>query len=97
LLVDGILCSAYAKPTEFLALKVDDATVHKLCHWATVPLRAYWQVLLRFGFAPKIPLGTGSCVNKLKWVFGLVQKPWRPGGAHVFFVSIATYSIGDFK
>ena len=70
LLVDGILCSVYAKPSDFQAVKVADVIVHRCCHWATAPLRAWWRLQLALGFASKVPTGTASCTAALKWAFG---------------------------
>ena len=42
LMVDGVLCSAYAKPRAFAGVRVSDETVHRLCHLGGRALHWSW-------------------------------------------------------
>ncbi|KAJ3080973.1 hypothetical protein HK102_002669 [Quaeritorhiza haematococci] len=77
IVVDGVLCSVYAKPEPFAAVRVSDALVHMLSHAATTPLRAYARLLLSVGLSGWLqPQKSGSSVGwvlpALKLFFGLI-------------------------
>jgi hypothetical protein len=42
LFVNGVLCSAYAKPSAFVGVRVPDHTVHRLCHAGAKALHWAW-------------------------------------------------------
>merc|ERR1719498_2223897 len=47
IVVDGILCSAYAKPGQFVHVDVSDKLAHTMIHQATAFLRLSWWMRLQ--------------------------------------------------
>jgi hypothetical protein len=54
LVVDGVLASAYAKPSEFADVNVSDTLVHQLSHSATFPLRLLWVGVGKLGLSRRV-------------------------------------------
>merc|ERR1712217_159691 len=58
--VDGVLCSVYAKPTRFANVPVSDLTVHALCQTAVQPVVWWWRTSLRIRGPPDMQSFDGS-------------------------------------
>ncbi|KAJ3383970.1 hypothetical protein HDU80_001101 [Chytriomyces hyalinus] len=49
IIVDGVVCSVYAKPSDFAHVDISDPVVHAIVHACTAPLRVGALMALRFG------------------------------------------------
>jgi len=58
--VDGVLCSVYAKPARFANVPVSDPTVHALCQTAVQPVVWWWRTSLRIRGSPDMQSFDGS-------------------------------------
>lgn len=78
LLVDGVLVSAYAKPTAFRAMAVSDGRVQQLCHGFSAPLRCAWRLRLSLGLRAQAPGsgGAGFGTRVVKLLASLLLSPW---------------------
>ena len=75
IVVDGIGCSAYAKPSDFAEVPFSDGAVHHLCHGASAPCRWYWWARLHLlpkklvaSSNPAGPTGSHPMQRFLKWL-----------------------------
>ena len=65
--VDGVLCSAYAKPTDFADVRLSDTYVHFVIHVITFVVRLWWYIR-SFAIDPrKLHVKTGNeATSKIK-------------------------------